>query len=888
MDSRDLVKAFGEVDDELITEMLRTKERAQQQKKKKGGRIMKIMAYGGAAAAAAALIFASLHGGLHREISPLETVSMETQGMTGASRSEGESGPAVSQSDEESIGSLAEESVFEWAESVKQLSLSEDECLVIADGDTLVMADSDGRELGSLEGARMIVPTDVQDSLFPVVSWGEGNYGQGSGYAQTALETEADSGFLAAVIWDIDRPLPVIMPDEHSVNYRLHGESGMYSIAGQTWLCDPAEHSYLNLLSDTLWTDTECMVSSGSLLKTDGTVVDVGGKQWNPGDEANQENKAVFYHRVGSFIIGGQKVFDLEGNLLFTAPEGLQVNDVLDGMFEADVLRPEKGSTSWRYDSCFYDFDGNPVMAEMSGLRYNGHTGKYLNWIVYGEDGGEADYLITDLSLNQLISARQLFDRNPDFDFSFRSQKGNGAGFTDLDLTNSFKMQVAAVDEEAGEITLCFRNSLAADSEVWLVCDTDWNALRIIPDPEITAEAKIIYLPEEYPADDTAAVPGGEWCLASSLICESGKLFYVDERGVIARTLKGGSEEVITVPGEGETISPELAMSDGKVYYARNSRDRSAVCRCVPGGSEETLYQVENTLLSYGPIGLDGTVPEIVSDLHLQGVSQDQLIYRTGGDPFFTPTGYTSWYLGGQGGAPVSLMSSVESLAGVQAAPSGLYIVLEGAVSDASPHELRVVKSTGETVLSRMTKQSSAVLDGALYYRDDSEYSDNYWEHPEEEIIPVKRFSFAAEMEETISEEKGLNTTFISPAGLLLSAYGSNPVPDNPGRYQNYEYRARLLTEPEAEGIVIPEYQAAFRLGGRFYLFTANQLGYLDFEQGHSYVALYPLPENFFLPLSGIVYAPETDSIYYRSAHEDPKELRQIEHVTPTLSGEIG
>ncbi len=92
-------------------------------------------------------------------------------------------------------------------------------------------------------------------------------------------------------------------------------------------------------------------------------------------------------------------LFDLDGNLLVRDAKH-RVLDVLPDAYVAD--------DGYSTPVTLYDFEGNPVLTEESGLVYNGYADGCLNWV---DKNGSC--LATDLSLNILMTETEFYDINP-------------------------------------------------------------------------------------------------------------------------------------------------------------------------------------------------------------------------------------------------------------------------------------------------------------------------------------------------------------------------------------------------------------------------------------------------------------------------------------------
>ncbi len=471
MNTDDLMNGFGEVEDQLILEMLRIKrDRAWERqllRKRRRDRIMKISGITAAAAAAVLFIAGPFLGGLRqKESTPVQIVREESiEAVSAESAGEAESS-STDNLPEESTEAVSVESAGE-AESSSTDNLPDEKCCLRADAGGLSILDGSGNELAEFPGAWAVIPGELSLDEEPLL-WQRG-YGSDCGFPQSVFS--GSTAVTAEIIWDREAPLPILFPDENASEAHRSGSCGIYSIEEGEWIFDPQEHHYLNLLGDGLWTDSQCFESSGSLMTLGGTVLHTAGGQRTRDMERTAENSGTFYCRFADHILAGRKIFDLKGNLLCELPEECgYILDILDDRIVTDM--------GGRRGTYFYDFSGQPIAAELSGLLYNGHADGYLNW-----HAGAS--VITDLALNPVLSIDDFYRINPEYDPDTAPAEDVPEELAEKPCV---RMRLLSADTGKKEYRLLFENMKAETSGLVVTCDSDFRVTRTVKrNTEVTA-----------------------------------------------------------------------------------------------------------------------------------------------------------------------------------------------------------------------------------------------------------------------------------------------------------------------------------------------------------------------------------------------------------------
>ena len=408
MKGRDLIDSFGEIDEKYLEGMLGRKEARQEKRREQRQKGRVIMLKVGVAAAAAAAVF----------------VTAVSSGMIRFGS--GPAGPGVLPTNEElsteietTEGETAEIEVTEsevGSEEIQEKPESDDHCIIRVIGEGIEITALDGSILYEAQGrfAQAKAVYQKQNTADPKLGlWTLFVAGAESGTFQV-LDDE--------MLWSINDPLPVVVPDENFSADRVSGELSFFNIMTGEWLMEPEHVNAFYLIGNGLWTDSEACfrfnihdipewlkvggpdspenVLMGRLRRMDGSVV----SPEKPDEEA-------LYCQFGNCIVTSNSniIRDLDGNEWFELQPGDILLDVLDYGYVAKRLE----ETS-RTVVC--DFDGNEIISERSGLTYRGHCGEYFNWdgrgaFAYIMPGIES--LVTDRNLNIILRESEFFEKHP-------------------------------------------------------------------------------------------------------------------------------------------------------------------------------------------------------------------------------------------------------------------------------------------------------------------------------------------------------------------------------------------------------------------------------------------------------------------------------------------
>ncbi|MBQ7431867.1 MAG: hypothetical protein IJV50_00125 [Lachnospiraceae bacterium] len=258
---------------------------------------------------------------------------------------------------------------------------------IFTDQGGIRITDYKGNLVGSFDNAIMLVGFDQENKLNPVLRWNRSQEGAGSGYAQVALDEFTKIEY--------DQPLPIGIPSAESRSGYLYG---LWSAREQQWLMEPSVE-WMNLLGDSLWTDSEIPAIGGNLMQFDGTVL--ASSQYG-------------FWRNGDVVLSLEKVYDLEGKEIGVY-DGTR-ETVLDAADHMLIIRTVGDNRTYGYS-----LDHQLQWVEPNGWTYNGHYegyrngvngtyACYFNWI-----DGEGNSLVTDRDLNVVMGGEDILQANPDF-----------------------------------------------------------------------------------------------------------------------------------------------------------------------------------------------------------------------------------------------------------------------------------------------------------------------------------------------------------------------------------------------------------------------------------------------------------------------------------------
>ena len=265
--------------------------------------------------------------------------------------------------------------------------IEEDYVQIMADQGNLFVYGHEGNLVERFDNAILLVDFAQENQLNPVLRWNRTREGAGSGYAQVALD--------GMTLMRNDRILPIGISDTASRSGYLYG---LWSVAEQRWVMEPFVE-WMNLLGDSLWTDSEIPATGGDLRQFDGTVL------------ASSE---YGFWRNGDVILSLEKVYDLEGKEIGVY-DGTR-ETVLDAADQMLIITTVGDNRIYGYS-----LDHQLQWVEPNGWTYNGHYegyrngvngtyACYFNWI-----DGEGNSLVTDRDLNVVMGGEDILQANPDF-----------------------------------------------------------------------------------------------------------------------------------------------------------------------------------------------------------------------------------------------------------------------------------------------------------------------------------------------------------------------------------------------------------------------------------------------------------------------------------------
>ena len=403
MKGEDLLRAFGETAPEYLEDMelLRREKTLAGIKLRKGWRKMRGISFGLAAAAA---VTAVLFGTRFHEKDP-SSLPPETSAEVQADPAEEESTETLTDpAEEESTEALTDPADETLTEAADEPSAENTEAadtparaiLAETSGNDLVTLDFSGNVLATLRGASLAYPLSF-----------------------TSLE---------AVIVEEGVPIPVRTGSE--IN-------GLYDPFSGEWVIEPAEQP-LYRLSPSLVTNSQAYLANGILMD-------------NRGQQIPGSGTAVF-SRVGDYVSNGVQLFDLKGQEICTFPG--QMNALYEDVPLPDgtvktcaVISREDGGTS------LYTLDGQEVFREMSGLTCTSLAGGLISW----RDANE-NAVITDLSLQPILTEAEFYARNPDY-------------VKPIDAGNGISLLAVSEDGERLLIVISYGHD-------YCICDRDFRILQ--------------------------------------------------------------------------------------------------------------------------------------------------------------------------------------------------------------------------------------------------------------------------------------------------------------------------------------------------------------------------------------------------------------------------
>ena len=941
MSTDDLVRCFGELDEELISEMLRIRQGGKKTGAERRRMNMKYVGTMAAVAAGVILVFTALFGSI-RHLPTIPRTAAETTGENHTEQGNQESGSffgveeeteqereavrAVKEeeSSRETVYSGSTETDREVQESenftagkeeqeVQKSDRSEDvgertEYLVEASQGGLTIFDTSGRIAAKLDGACAVIWQEnvLASEPLPILSWYEALLYRNSHlplcvregrYSQTLLSGE--QGTIKRVYWEKDKPLPVVFPDEACTEDHISGQCGIYDIAAGDWIMDPQEHDCMTLLSDSVWTDTEyyetmqalppymevseiALVKGGSLMKTDGTVLDTNGSTKRLTDPHEHLEEANFlYRRAENWISCPEKglYYNTAGRLLFACRPGTLVCDIGDGWYAA---AENGGAPENPYHMVFYDFENNHLSEELSGLTYRGHAGGYLNWT---DQAGNS--LVTDRNLQILMTDAEFLDHSSLREMSrIAGADGNPVHWI---------LQVVSADPGSEKITVRLADPEDENTALFLDCDRDFgnittkkeqNDLTFYPWIEICESDTEPDSNEsgredpgrnrEDPDGTRQGARGSEnWSEAGFLVLAD-RLYYVDERGIMARSLTDGGETVLLAQKDGWKINRELAWENGWLYYVENSKTEGRISRIlIDNGRVQLLYARTNINLPQLTYGPDFTPTGFsCTDMQMLAVCGTRLLFKSGS--WFD---YTAYYLDSPEKSPVSLMGNAGGLTGICGSGSDALFILEGFASDVSPVPICIYRADGQMIWERASYSAVPAPDGCLYYTDDTEYAESRkkWhdfgttaglQYPETETLMRLH-------PDTLEEEEVMTFPFRKaqpqqPGILLVMEPVVNP-------WTTTTVSVSLLADPDRGSVSVP-YGSFLQAGSDYFLVAGEILRAVDFDAGMQ-KDIASLPGTYFMYCP--VYDREHDTLYWMEG--DAGEL----HMLPGLSEKV-
>ena len=866
MNTNDLLRGFGEIDEELLWKVILKKEILSKERHKRRKRRQAIMRITGIAATITAIIilgYFAITGSFHRESGvPLQTIEnrddpAETMIEEDPSENESEESPEDMTQNRDTVTGMG------WAEQDRWPKISDTQCVVITVGGGLDIRDADGNLLKRLDGAAAVIPNAAFDWEDPLIRW-DNSYGQGTGYSQFILEGKGN--LAGAVVWEREKPLPVIFPDEPSNPYSwLEGPSGMYSISTDRWLADPQEHVRLNMLSENVWTDTAMFVSSGSLMKTDGSIIDTSGKQRRHEDTTELQERRIEYTRYVNVIIGNGKIFSLNGDYIADIPaaeSSVRLADILDDGCVFVGTEPGNPAQNVTY---IYDLDGGVRVVERSGLSYTGHAGGLLNW-----QDANGRSLITDRDLNPVLTEEMFFEINPGFSAE-RVLSENPDYFRDIGSSasdNWLKIRasgqaVFSETEEPGDLQLQFMGAVNGNTFLFTaVCDRDFHLLATeaprLPDLA-DRETVQFYLakPEEAGAQNNMI----SWADTMALTEEN--LFYLKDGDLFRRELKPDGQDLRMTDFMHKSTVSSVVSAGSFICYTLNSTGVDVIRCCRPDGSDDdSLPYIVLT-----PASSEEDGKKRVSKLLLAA------------DGFFL---YTTWQQKGtewkevllfhdttvgsslplaQSGTPepyMNCMEGIPELAGAVKTDRGPCLVfLRPEDEDRQIMTvINIYQGSSRRVFETVITGPCAVVGNELYYRQPAESNGKRTEYTTEESVSepfiLRRFSFADETDILVSDNP-------QPAGTQLSECGLLMTPLSEG------FAVRRAACPDEEPFEISAADSICLIGGLYYISANGRLQELDIEMReirNTYVFCDDLSSEHIL--TDYLYDDVNHKLYYR------------------------